>query len=97
MIWLLYRDTSPVWTLIGNGTRRISAIFQLVRFWPGIQALRPQQTMQTSCSVSPEGYALRCYPCCIHQPELSLKPSSLQLVDMAEEIEWFRSLAAAQK
>ena len=40
---------------------------------------------------------LRCYPCCIHQPELPIKPSSLQLVAMAEEIEWFRSLAAAQK
>jgi len=40
---------------------------------------------------------LRCYPCCIHQPELPIKPSSLQLVDMAEEIEWFRSLAAAQQ
>ena len=22
---------------------------------------------------------LRCYPCCIHKPELPLKPSSLQL------------------
>ena len=39
---------------------------------------------------------LCCYFCCIHQPELPIKPSSLQLVDMAEEIEWFRSLAAAQ-
>ena len=51
--------------------------------------------MAEAWSAVPE--LLRCYPCCIHQPELSLKPSSPQLVAMAEEIEWFRSLAAAQK
>ena len=39
---------------------------------------------------------IRCYPCCIHQPELSLKPSSPQLVAMAEEIERIEPLVAAQ-